>query len=148
MTETTVIKADPTARRLMVAALSVCACLTIGVLIWLPPWLRAQVDLAEHQPDLVYARIELLLQIMVVLSAMFPALLGVLLIYVGIRVRRSGQFPYPSMRPLRDTPLLSGAAAVRRAQIAIVAGSVLLLISPLVVRYLQGIVRRLMYLLS
>jgi hypothetical protein len=149
MTDTDVIKADPTARRALWAAFAGCAALLVAALIWLPPWLRALVEIAEHQPDLAYARVAQLLRIVTVLSVALPALLGALLLYAGARILRSGRYPYPDMRPLRDTPIKTGEAARRRAQAALAAGVLLLaVVTPIVAWYLQRVVDRLLYLLS
>jgi hypothetical protein len=148
MTDTTVIKADPTARRVLWAALAACAALMAVALLWLPSWLRALVDLGEHQPDLAFARMAQLLRIVTVLSVALPALLGALLLHLGVKIHRSGQYPYPAMRPLRDTPLVTGAAARRRAQAALAAGALLLAAAPVIAWYLRRVVGRLLYLLS
>jgi hypothetical protein len=104
--------ADPRLRRL--AVLSCTALVVVGSFaLWaFQGWLArvAQAEPSVAQRQLLAAFACLMGATLVILLA-----LSVFLWRVGARVRAAAQYPPPGMRVLRDTVVLRGAAAHRRA---------------------------------
>ena len=107
-------RADPRFRRL--AGLSCVALVVVGAIaLWaVQSWLAG---LAQAAPSA--ARHQLLAAFASVIGASCAMLLalGIYLWRKGGQVRGAAQFPPPGMHMLRDTPVLRGAAAYRRARI-------------------------------
>jgi len=106
--------ADPRLCRLV--ALSCTALVLVGAFAlwafesWLAGVAQAEPSVAQHQ--LLAAFAWLMGATLVMLLA-----LSVFLWHVGARVRAAAQYPPPGMRVLRDTVVLRGAAAHRRARV-------------------------------
>ena len=108
---TEIRRADPVARRrlvLIVACEVVLGALLILALEYSRTIVRDPAELAR--------RLWLVFSLLAVLLVASPIAFAVYLWSVGTRILRAGEFPPPGVRVIRDTPILSGAAAVARGR--------------------------------
>lgn len=113
----------------------------------LPPLLERLAESASYNPASALNQTQIILSVLIVLSTVLPAVFGLLLIHLGVRVLRAKQYPYPGMTLVFDSTSYSGAAAQRRGWIAIGAGAVALACAPMVGWYLFRLANRLLVLM-
>jgi hypothetical protein len=111
---TEVQKADPRAQRLAIVAL-ICGPVVGALLIIVAPGLRPGFEAwVREDPE---TRLQLLLAGLgfVAIAPLFG--LAAYLRDVSRRIARSGRFPPPGLRLIKDTPVVTGSAAAHRARL-------------------------------
>lgn len=118
------LRADPAVRR--AAILAVIAAIAIGVVAL--GYLQPLFDRARTGPatasDVAFAAV--LLRTCGIATLAFGAAVDSFLALSAIRILRSGRFPPPGARVIRDTRILQGAAARRVALVHLLLGTVFL----------------------
>lgn len=110
-------RADPTTRRRLLIVLLVVLVVGGAVVWWLERWLGDLTAEVAADPDQLVEKAEFLLGVFV-LAFTVPLLLGAALIWrLGTRVVAAQRFPPPGTKVVRDTPVVSGAAARRRGEV-------------------------------
>ena len=104
------LRADPRMRRIAVAIVVAAAALG-GIALWaMRRWLDGMIQPSPaSQSHLLIAFIWL-----VGVTVLMLVALGAYLFHYGRRVRAASLFPPPGAKVVRDTPVLRGAAALRR----------------------------------
>jgi hypothetical protein len=127
--DTDLIPADKALRKKVILFLIIVVLTSLV----LEPHFKAYMDqvsqLSEEDPDLALEKTMLLLKWS--LRAVFVALvgMGVYLILLARKALRSGQYPPPGMRVIRDTRLRTGNQAKRAAVSLIVVASLLIVVA-------------------
>lgn len=123
--------ADPRARRL--AALYIACATVAGVLlVWLLEWARPELEARleawlTEDPEQVRGRFRLAFALLG-LSLTLPVVgFSAYLWRLGSRIVRAQRFPAPGSRLIRDTPVVRGAAALRRGRLTQALAAALLL---------------------
>lgn len=119
--------ADPAARRLALIVVIVIGVLGLVPIIWLQSTLDTISGLRRTDP--VEAA-----RMMLAVSRLLGAAVAVVcfataiwLAWLSFGIRRAERFPLPGARVVRDTPVLTGAAARRQSMIALVFALALLI---------------------
>ncbi len=118
--------ADPAARRLALIIVLVIGALGLVPLIWVQNTLDTISELRHTDP---MAATRMMLATSRLLGAATAVLCFAMAIWLGwlaLRINRAERFPLPNARVVRDTPVLTGAAARRQARIALVLATALL----------------------
>jgi hypothetical protein len=122
-----IIRADKTLR--MVTAVGVGIALAAGVvaIVQAESFLDDMSILARESPSAAAARIGLVLKVMTATASLIPISVGAYLFRVALLTRRTGEFPPPGTRVLRDTTVTTGPASRRWARLSFVVAITLLL---------------------
>jgi hypothetical protein len=127
MSVTKISRADPVARRrvlLLLVGFAVCGVLLKVGADWfrspLAHWVLADPAAADQRLGYVLFAMALLMSTPLLALAVF-------FYSLGRRTVRSGEFPPPRWRVVRDTPVISGAAAVSRGRLLLVLAALCLL---------------------
>jgi hypothetical protein len=119
-------RADPRLRRiaglLFVALVLACAVALLALQSWLSGVAQAARSTAQVQLLAAFGSL-------VGISCLALLVLAIYLWRIAARVLAAQQFPPPGMRVVRDTPVLRGAAALRRGRIIQGIGGLLVLCS-------------------
>jgi hypothetical protein len=109
-------RGDPGARRraIWIVVLGVTA--GAVVLLWFEQSLPALIAWATENPDQGTARAKLLLALIGTVIVVPMAGFAAYLWFLGERISRSGRFPLPSMKVVRDTVVVTGEDAVTRSR--------------------------------
>jgi hypothetical protein len=112
--------ADPAARRLALTIVVVIGALGLVPIIWLRNTLDTISEL-RHTDPLEATRMMLAVsRLLGAATAVVCFATAIWLGWLGLRMKRAERFPLPNARVVRDTPVLTGAAARRQARIALV----------------------------
>lgn len=124
--ERKIIRADPTLR--MLTLFGVVALLVAGVvaIVFTESFLRGVRELAQESPREAVARVGVVLRLVAVAAAVVPIAVGAYLARVAFLTWRSGEFPPPGTRVLRDTVVTAGPGSRRWAVFAILVAALLL----------------------
>jgi hypothetical protein len=115
--------ADPAARRLALTIVVVIGALGLVPIIWLRNTLDTISEL-RHTDPLEATRMMLAVsRLLGAATAVVCFATAIWLGWLGLRMKRAERFPLPNARVVRDTPVLTGAAARRQARIALVFAS-------------------------
>lgn len=106
-----IIRADPAVRRKTFLALALIAVAAMGGYFWL--WPRLAESLLQGTPE---ERLQTLSWLLVGLFSPCFVFAGYLML-LSLRIARSGQYPPPGMKVVKDTPLLRGAQAARMGRL-------------------------------
>ena len=106
-----VIKADRSARMLVIIAWIVCVCVGVALTRWVLPWGQGQLERTE--PGAALRIIQL------VVSLIFLSVIpfGVYLFRLGLQAVRCQQMPPPGTKVIVDTKVLVGDKAVTRGRL-------------------------------
>ena len=137
--EPMILEADPAYRRKMVLALIVLAVLGGAALILTKSVLDGIEALAAVDPDAAIQKIKGLIVGIIAVNAVLSSVFGLWFVLLAVRVFRSGQFPPPGMKVVRDTPIRTGKKA-KVAGAALSGAAVLVLSTNLIVIYLYILV--------
>lgn len=86
------------------------------LLLWFEQALPALIAWATGNPDQGAARAKLLLALIGTVIVVPLAGFAAYLWFLGERISKSGRFPLPSMKVVRDTVVVTGQAAVTRSR--------------------------------
>lgn len=134
-----ILEADPAYRRKMVLALIVLAVLGGAALIITKSVLDGIEALAAVDPDAAIQKIKRLIVGIIAVNAVLSSVFGLYFVLLAVRVFRSGQFPPPGMKVIRDTLLRTGKKA-KIAGAVLSGAAVLMLSTNLIVIYLYILV--------
>mgnify|MGYP006301148669 CR=1 FL=1 len=134
-----ILEADPAYRRKMVLALILLAVLGGAALILTKSVLDGIEALAAVDPDAAIQKIKGLIVGIIAVNAVLSSVFGLYFVVLAVRVFRSGQFPPPGMKVIRDTLLRTGNKA-RMAGVILSGAAVLVLSTNLIVIYLYILV--------
>lgn len=109
--EREIVKADPALRRQMILVLLLIFAIGLFALEWLPGELASILAIARESPKEARARTVLLLGALIAPAVLLGMVAGVDTIRRSVSTFRTGRFPPPGMRVLRDTPVLRGRGA-------------------------------------
>jgi hypothetical protein len=106
-----VIKADRSARMLVIIAWIVCVCVGVALTRWVLPWSQGYLPQADPRVSL---RI-----IQLIAALMFLSIIpfGVYLFRLGLQAVRCRQMPPPGTRVIKDTKVLEGDKALTRGRL-------------------------------
>ncbi len=113
-----IVHANPKVRLATTAILAVAALLLLGVLFLLRSYLASQLTLMETDFATAMNNVLTLVTMLAVMMGAALLVLSMYFAYLAFRIRATGQFPPPGSLVVKDTPLLTGAAAARRVWIA------------------------------
>jgi len=139
-----IIEANPKVRLATTAALGVAAVASLGGLFVLRAYLADQLTLMETNAPAAMDNVLGLVYLFAVLMGAGALLLAAYFGYLAMRIRSTGQFPPPGAMVLKDTPLLTGAAARRRGWIAAAASLMLIVAGTAGTWFFQHSVHRVM----
>lgn len=121
-----VVRADPAYRRRFLLTVVVCTLVGMAVVGLTEPYFKAL--RSELSQPLARERLgQIVNQLGVAALAMYLLLwAGALaLLGEGLRIRRTGQFPPPGAKVLRDTPVVRGEIARMRATLLIISAALI-----------------------
>jgi len=110
-----ILKADPDYRRNVLLLLVALAVIGFAAIQWGLPKLLAYIEEKEPMEGIRFIRALLI----VVFASALP--MAFYMYRFGRRILRSGQFPPPGTRVIRDTEIIEGGAARRKGRLLIVA---------------------------
>jgi hypothetical protein len=111
---TPIQRAEPGARRRAVAVLVGLACVGALLIAAAGHYRDAVRDWILTDPQAAAGRVEMVLQLAIVLTVAPLLVFGAYVWRLGSSVCREQRFPLAGQRVVRDTPIVSGAVAVRR----------------------------------
>jgi hypothetical protein len=116
LTRPRILKADPVYRRRFLLGYSLFFALAVLMFLALSQWgMPALSRYLERQAPAEALRVlDLMLKTGVLLGVSLGIAVSASTFWRGWHARATGQLPAPGTRVLRDTPILEGAAAVRR----------------------------------
>ena len=125
--ERKIIRADRALRT--VTFIGVALVLLIGIIavVSTEAFLRDMRVLSQESPSQAAAKVGLVLKVLTMGAAVIPVAVGAYLIRVAVLAWRSGEFPPPGTRVLRDTTVTTGPASRRWALFALVVAVILVL---------------------
>jgi hypothetical protein len=110
-----IIRADCHVRARVLIALVLCTILGVIAFVAGDTYVEQLMTLSTTAPQLAIAKIRhfvvVLASVVMLLALGLTGVLG----YLSLQVLRSGQYPPPGMKVLRDTPVQTGSRATRRA---------------------------------
>lgn len=115
--------ADPAARRRALIWLAVLPCLGLVALLVTKRWLAGVMSLADTHAAM--DSLAAALWCTVLIGSAGPAAMGVYAWWLAARVQAALRFPPPGLPVVRDTVILFGQAAVRRAYVLRIIGVLL-----------------------
>lgn len=118
--------ADPATRRLALIGLIVIRGLGLIPLLWVQRELDTISGQRHTDPLEATRRMLAVSRLLGASVAVVCLATGIWLAQLGFRIRRAERFSLPDARVVRDTPVLTGAAARRQASIALVVALALL----------------------
>ncbi len=124
--------ADPAARRLALIILIVIGALGLIPLIWLQSALDTIFELRRTDPLEATRMMLAVYRLLGAATAVVCFATAIWLGWQGLGIKRAERFPLPNARVVRDTPVLTGAAARRQARIALVFAAALMVSGVLV----------------
>lgn len=120
------LHADPSLRRQTLAALVVAVIFAVVAMVWFQSWLSGIA--AIPGTDLLIIRLRRLIGIALTGSAICLAVLAWYSAHKAAKVKLFQQWPLPTVRVLRDTPIRRGNAALEiRRRLNVAAGILVLL---------------------
>lgn len=108
------LPADPRFRMHAAAAMAFAVAVAAGFALWFSGWVDAT---RELHPATAQARLLQAFRWAAGGGAVSILVLGAVLWHSALRTHAAGQYPPPGTRVLRDTPVLEGEAALRRARL-------------------------------
>ena len=122
-----IIRADPRARKTAMAV-SVAILLLAAALLWcLRAYQKAVLDAARWNQPAAVAKALRLADTAACLGGLGLLAAGVWFARLAVRIGRSGRFPPPGMKVIRDTPLRTGVKARAMSRAAFASAGVLIL---------------------
>ena len=106
-----VIHADRRLQWFAIGLILVAAVVGAGILVWLQSYLQFQLQLLQSDPQRAAENILAVTRMMLIAFGLSLVAFSVYFGWLGMRVLRSGQFPPPGMKVVRDTRLRLGSAA-------------------------------------
>jgi hypothetical protein len=126
-----IVKADPRLKRLSLIGV-VAGVLAGAGLIWaFGAWMARVQALARVSPDQARQQLGSALAWLSLLMGAGLAAFGLYLTRLAVRTLRAGRYPLPGMRVIRDTPVVTGAQARRRARFGLALAALLVLLGGL-----------------
>ena len=122
-----IIHADPRARAITLAVSLAILVLGAVLLWWLGAYQKELLDLVKRNQPAAVAKALRLADTAACLGGLGLVAAGVWFARLARRIGRSGRFPPPGMKVIRDTPLRTGAKARAMARVAVAVAVVLLL---------------------
>ncbi len=125
------------------------AILLVGLIVAavLPRYLAHLVDPVNANPDSVRHAVVSVLIFLAGTCAILPVVLGLLLLHVGRKTFESRRYPYQGMELVRDTRVLTGAAARKRARLFLALGVLSLTLAPMIGWHLYSTATRIISLI-
>ncbi len=120
-----VIRADPTLRILTVVGVVLVLVGGIIAVGYTESFVREVRELARESPGQAAERVRAVLRALTVGVAVIPVAVGAYLTRVAVLALRSGEFPPPGTRVLRDTTVTTGPASRRWAVLGLVVAGLL-----------------------
>ncbi|NIM49258.1 MAG: hypothetical protein GTN78_19765 [Gemmatimonadales bacterium] len=121
-----IIRADATLRTVTLISVAVALVLGSIAFVYAESFLRDMKELAQESPSQAVARVGLVLKVLAVGMSVIPVAVGAYLGRVAVLTWRSGEFPPPGTRVLRDTAVTTGPGSRRWAMVALILALVLL----------------------
>lgn len=121
-----IIRADTTLRTVTLIGVAVVLVLGAIALVYTESFLHDMKALAQESPSRAAARVGLVLKVLAVGMSVIPVAVGAYLSRVAVLTWRSGEFPPPGTRVLRDTTVTTGPSSRRWAMVAFLLAMVLL----------------------
>ncbi|MEM6456413.1 MAG: hypothetical protein AAF772_15080 [Acidobacteriota bacterium] len=145
-----VLTADPRLRAVAMVAVVVFAALGFAGLSWLQAEAALIQQMAQQEPLRAIARFQHATLRFVIVPSLLLALTAVWMMRLALRARRADAYPPPGTRVVRDTPIVRGPAARRKAGFGLALGALALtlaLATPIAVdvlldRFADGIQER------
>jgi hypothetical protein len=125
-TDVEIQPADPAARRLALIIVVVIGALGIIPIIWLQDALDTISELRRSDPLEATRMMLAVSRLLGAVTAVVCFATAIWLAWLSFQINRAERFPLPHARLVRDTPVLTGAAARRQARIALVFATALL----------------------
>jgi hypothetical protein len=121
-----IIRADSALRRLTLIGVVVVLLAGMIALVYTGSFLDDMKALARVSPSQAAARVGLVLKLVAIGAAVIPVAVGAYLARVAMLTWRSGEFPPPGTRVLRDTTVTTGPSSRRWAVFALLVAVILL----------------------
>lgn len=102
-----ILKADPKTQRIVIISICIFVIFIMSFFVWVFPELDQFLRQKEHEESLR------ILSIALAISFLFFLPLAAYLYYVGNRILKIGQFPWPGAKVWRDTEITAGEEAHR-----------------------------------
>ena len=132
MQENSIIPADKGYRTKVIVIFVVVMLVALAIVQWGIPYFLTNVEQAlDNQDEAGFMRYIRGLEIVMALMFLGFIPFCVYNIRMGLLARQEQRFPCSKMRVLRDTPLLTGSAAVVRGKLLVVMGIALMVVSVL-----------------
>jgi len=122
-----IIPADRALRRLTLIGVAVVLVAGVIAIVYTESFLDEMAALAQESPSQAAARVGLVLKLVAIGAAAIPIAVGAYLTRVAMLTWRSGEFPPPGTRVLRDTVVTTGPKSRRWAVFAFLVAVILLL---------------------
>jgi len=139
-----VIPADKKLRGIILMVLILAAAVGCLIILYFKGLLADMEVLAEHSPDRAVDKISGVLRALALAMGGSILFIAVYLAYFSQRVWKTAQFPPPGTRVIKDTRLITGAAAKRRGAIGLILAAVIgilgIIISVLMWRLVSSLV--------
>lgn len=136
-----IIRADKTLRTVTAVGVGIALVAGLAALVQTESFLEDMSALARESPGEAAARIGLVLKVVTATVSLIPVSVGAYLLRVAARTRRTGEFPPPGTRVLRDTAVTARPASRHWATVSFIVAITLLLLGvlvPLVTWHLVG----------
>jgi hypothetical protein len=124
--ETEIQRADPAMRRLALIVVIATGALGLVLIVWLQSTLDAISALYRTDPTEATRTMRAVTRLLGAGIAVVCFATAIWLAWQSFGIRRAERFPLPGARVVRDTPILTGAAARRQSRIALVFSLALL----------------------
>ena len=121
-----IIRADRTLRTVTLIGVAVVLLVAAIALVYTGSFLHDIQVLAQDAPTEAAARAGLVLKVLAMGAAVVPVTVGAYLARVAVLTWRSGEFPPPGTRVLRDTMVTTGPTSRRWALFALLVAVILL----------------------
>jgi hypothetical protein len=121
-----IIRADRVLRRLTLIGVVVVLLAGVVALVYTGSFLDDMKALARLSPSQAAARVGLVLKLVAIGAGVIPIAVGAYLTRVAMLTWRSGEFPPPGTRVLRDTTVTTGPSSRRWAVFAFLVAVILL----------------------
>jgi hypothetical protein len=122
----TIIRADFRVRARVLIAIVLCTLLGVLAIVADDTYVDQLMALYPTAPQLAIVKIQRFVVVLASVTTLLAFGLAGVLGYLCFRVLRSGQYPPPAMKVLRDTPLQTGRSALLRALVGLLLAGLIL----------------------
>ena len=130
-------KADKAYRNKCLAVYFICCLIGISLIVWWLP--RFKLHMETLMPDKLVQTVSFVFLVLLVPIILF----GLYILSIGRRTLKSGRYPPPGMKVIRDTKVLQGKAAGVRGYLIIINALLIIVLSITIIVYIPYMLKKL-----